>query len=239
MVELFRFHDRADGGRRLAAQLSDYAGRSDVIVLGLPRGGLVVAHEVAIALKAPLDVFPVRKLGVPGHPELAMGAVAGGGIEVLNREVLAELALSNAAVREVAARERLELERREALYRGNRPAPVVRGRVVILVDDGLATGSTMQAALLALRQQEPARLVAAVPVGAREACEQLAAIADQVVCIMMPEPFRAVGLWYEDFDQTTDEEVRRRLLAHQSAVEASQESHDCEPIGAFDAPDER
>jgi predicted phosphoribosyltransferase len=235
MVELFRFHDRADGGRQLAARLSDYANRSDVIVLGLPRGGLVVAHEVAIALNAPLDVFPVRKLGVPGHAELAMGAIAGGGVEVLNRDLLAEIGLSDAAVRDVAARERRELERREALYRGSRPSTAVRGRIVILVDDGLATGSTMQAALLALRQQAPARLIAAVPVGAREACDQLAAIADQVICLLTPDPFRAVGLWYEDFDQTTDDEVRRRLLAHQSAMDADRQFHDGEAIPAFDA----
>jgi erythromycin esterase-like protein/predicted phosphoribosyltransferase len=206
-----RFHDRADAGRQLAAQLTKYAGRSDVIVLGLPRGGIPVAHQVAARLKAPLDVFLVRKLGVPGHPELAMGAIAAGGIEVLSRDLIRDLDIPHALVEQVAVRERLELERRDVLYRGNRRSFVVRGRTVILVDDGLATGSTMQAAIIALRQHAPARIVVAVPVGARETCEQLRRIADELVCVSMPEPFRAVGLWYEEFAQTSDEEVKRLL----------------------------
>jgi erythromycin esterase-like protein/pyrimidine operon attenuation protein/uracil phosphoribosyltransferase len=191
--------------------LTKYAGRSDVIVLGLPRGGIPVAHQVAARLKAPLDVFLVRKLGVPGHPELAMGAIAAGGIEVLSRDLIRDLDIPHALVEQVAVRERLELERRDVLYRGNRRPLVVRGRTVILVDDGLATGSTMQAAIIALRQHAPTRIVVAVPVGARETCEQLRRIADELVCVSMPEPFRAVGLWYEEFAQTSDEEVKRLL----------------------------
>ena len=206
-----RFHNRVDAGRQLAAQLTEYAGRSDVIVLGLPRGGVPVAHEVATRLKAPLDVFLVRKLGVPGHPELAMGAIAVGGIEVLNWDLIRDLGIPHALVEQVAVRERLELERRDALYRGNRRPAVVRDRTVILVDDGLATGSTMQAAILALQQHAPARIVVAVPVGARETCERLARTADAIVCVSMPEPFNAVGLWYEEFSQTTDDEVTRLL----------------------------
>ena len=208
-----RFHDRVDAGRQLGAQLTKYADRSDVIVLGLPRGGIPVAREVATHLKAALDVFLVRKLGVPGHPELAMGAIAAGGIEVLNRDLIRDLGIPGALVEQVAVRERLELERRDALYRGNRRPAVIRDRTVILVDDGLATGSTMKAAILALRQQAPAHIVVAVPVGARETCEELGRIADEVVCVSTPEPFRAVGLWYEEFTQTSDEEVKRVLAA--------------------------
>ena len=208
-----RFPNRTEAGRQLAAQLTKYAGRSDVIVLGLPRGGIPVAYEVATRLETPLDVFLVRKLGVPGHPELAMGAIADGGIEVLSQDLIRDLGIPHALVEQVAVRERLELERRDALYRGNRRPPVVRDRTVILVDDGLATGSTMQAAILALRQHAPARIVVAVPVGARETCEQLRRIADEVVCVSMPEPFRAVGLWYDEFSQTSDEEVKRLLAA--------------------------
>lgn len=206
-----RFRDRTDAGRQLAARLTEYAGRSDVIVLGLPRGGIPVAREVATALEAPLDVFLVRKLGVPERPELAMGAIAAGGIEVLSRDLIRDLGIPHALVEQVAVRERLELERRDALYRGRRRPAVVRDRTIILVDDGLATGSTMHAAILALRQHAPARIVVAVPVGARETCEQLRRIADEVVCLSMPDPFRAVGLWYEQFDQTSDEEVTRLL----------------------------
>jgi erythromycin esterase-like protein/predicted phosphoribosyltransferase len=215
-----RFRNRVEAGRQLAARLTAYAGRSDVIVLGLPRGGIPVAHEVAMRLKAPLDVFLVRKLGVPGHPELAMGAIAQGGVEVLSRDLIHDLGIPHVLVEQVAVRERLELERRDVLYRrGCRPA-VVRDRTVILVDDGLATGSSMQAAILALRQQAPARIVVAVPVGARETCERLARIADEVVCVSMPEPFNAVGLWYEQFSQTTDEEVRSLLAATPSSDSA-------------------
>ena len=208
-----RFRNRADAGRQLAAHLTKYAGRSDVVVLGLPRGGIPVAHEVAAQLKAHLDVFLVRKLGVPGHPELAMGAIAEGGIEVLSRDLIQDIGVPHALVEQVAVRERLELERRDVLYRGGRRRAVVRDCTVILVDDGLATGSTMQAAILALRQHAPARIVVAAPVGARDTCERLARIADEVVCVAMPEPFSAVGLWYEEFAQTTDDEVKRLLAA--------------------------
>jgi putative phosphoribosyl transferase len=208
-----RFRDRTDAGRQLAARLGQFARHPDVVVLGLPRGGVPVAKEVATRLEAPLDVFLVRKLGVPGHPELAMGATAEGGIQVLSSDLIQELGIPAALVDQVAVRERLELERRDAMYRGSRSAAQVRDRTVILVDDGLATGSTMQAAVLALRQQQPRRIVVAVPVGAREACEALAQSADEVVCVTMPEPFNAVGLWYEDFSQTSDEEVRRLLDA--------------------------
>jgi len=206
-----RFHDRIGAGRQLAAALMAYAQRSDVVVLGLSRGGVPVAHEVASRLNAPLDVFLVRKLGVPGHPELAMGAIAEGGIQVLSRDVIEGLCVPHAVIEQVAVRERLELERRDVEYRGARRPIAVRDRIVILVDDGLATGSTMQAALLALRQQRPARIVVAVPVGARETCDRLRRIADEVVCPVMPEPFNAVGLWYEEFSQTSDEEVKRLL----------------------------
>jgi predicted phosphoribosyltransferase len=214
-----RFIDRADAGRQLAARLTEYAARSDVVVLGLPRGGVPVAYEVAEGLSAPLDVFVVRKLGVPGQPELAMGAIAAGGVEVLSRDLIRELGIPTALVERVAARERLELDRRDALYRGGRQAAQVADRTVILVDDGLATGSTMEAALLALRQQRPARLVVAVPVGARDSCDRLRRFADDVVCVRAPEPFNAVGLWYEAFDQTTDDEVAALLAKASSARE--------------------
>jgi len=206
-----RFHARIDAGRQLAAALTAYAHRSDVIVLGLPRGGVPVAHEVAARLGAPLDVFLVRKLGVPGHQELAMGAIAEGGIRVLSRDVIEALGVPHAVIEQVAVRERLELERRDVEYRGARRPIAVRDRAVILVDDGLATGSTMEAAIVALRQQRPARIVVAVPVGARETCDRLRRIADEVVCPAMPEPFDAVGLWYEEFTQTSDDEVKRLL----------------------------
>jgi predicted phosphoribosyltransferase len=182
-----------------------------VIVLGLPRGGIPVAYEVASALGTPLDAFLVRKIGVPGHSELAMGAIAAGGIEVLNLDLIRDLGIPHALVEQVAVRERLELERRDAVYRGGRPPVAVRNRTVILVDDGLATGSSMQAAVLALRRQSPARIVVAVPVGSRETCARLARIADEVVAVSTPEPFYAVGSWYEDFSQTTDAEVERLL----------------------------
>ena len=208
-----RFRNRSDAGRQLAARLTEYEGRSDVVVLGLPRGGVPVAAEVAKRLKAPLDVFLVRKLGVPGHPELAMGAIAEGGVEVRSEDLIRDLGVPNALVQQVAVRERLELERRDTLYRGGRQAPAVRDRTVILVDDGLATGSSMQAAVLALRQHAPARIVVAVPVGARETCDRMRRLADQVVCVATPEPFNAVALWYEEFSQTTDEEVRQALAA--------------------------
>jgi len=208
---MIRFKNRSEAGRFLAEQLSAYANRPDTLVLALPRGGVPVAYEVAKALGAPLDVFQVRKLGLPGHEELAMGAIATGGVRVRNPEVVEYLRIPDEVIDEVTARERRELERRERLYREGRPALSPRGRVVILVDDGLATGSTMLAAVLALRQQQPASIVVAVPVAAKQTCEELRAVADEVVCAVAPDPFYAVGLWYEDFAQTTDEEVRELL----------------------------
>ena len=206
-----RFLNREDAGRRLATHLTRYAGRSDVIVLGLPRGGVPVAGEVAQRLQAPLDVFLVRKLDVPGHSELAMGAIAEGGVEVLSDDLIRDLGIPQRVVQQVAVRERMELDRRDAQYRSGRTLPSVRGHIVILVDDGLATGSTMQAAVTALRRLEPARVVVAAPVGARDTCARMKLFADEVVCVEMPEPFQAVGLWYEQFAQTTDEEVKRSL----------------------------
>ena len=211
------FRDRTEAGRLLAAKLTAYANRPDVIVLALPRGGVPVAYEVARALNAPLDVFLVRKLGVPGYEELAMGAIATGGVRVLNDQLVGGLRIPDYIVDEVAASEQQELTRRERLYRGDRPAPDVRGRTVILVDDGLATGATMLAAVKALRQQQPARIVVAVPTASPETCEQLRAEVDDIICAITPEPFHAVGLWYEDFSQTKDEEVRD-LLARSEQV---------------------
>jgi len=206
-----RFFDRREAGRRLAAELADYATQPDVRVLALPRGGVPVAYEVARALDAPLDVFVVRKLGVPGHEEYAMGAIASGGVVLLNQDVVRSAGVSDAEVQRVLADERLELERRERRYRGESAPPDVAGKTVILVDDGLATGSTMLAAVAALRQERPARIIVAVPVSATSTCEALRAVADEVVCSVTPEPFYAVGLWYDDFAQTSDEEVHRLL----------------------------
>jgi predicted phosphoribosyltransferase len=208
-----RFHNRTDAGRQLAERLAAYADRPDVLVLALPRGGVPVGYEVARALGAPLDVFLVRKLGVPGYEELAMGAVASGGVRVLNDEIVRGLGISEDEIDAAVARELQELGRRERLYRRSRPTPNVAGRTVILVDDGLATGATMRAAVAALRQQHPARIVVAVPTASPDTCEALKAEADDVICAMTPEPFFAVGHWYEDFTQTTDNEVRE-LLAH-------------------------
>jgi predicted phosphoribosyltransferase len=205
------FQDRADAGARLANRLRRYAGRADVLVLALPRGGLPVGYEVARALRVPLDVFGVRKLGVPGHEELAMGAIASGGVRVLNEDVVRQIAIPDEVIEEVAARENQELERRELAYRDGRPRPEIRDKVVILVDDGLATGATMRAAVAALRRLDPARIVVAVPVGALDTCRELANEADEVVCLATPEPFVAVGVWYRDFGQTTDDEVRELL----------------------------
>jgi predicted phosphoribosyltransferase len=205
------FRDRRDAGRRLAAKLTAYTDRPDVLVLALPRGGVPVAYEVAQALRAPLDVFLVRKLGVPGHEELAMGAIATGGVLVLNDEVVQGLRIPPHVIEAVAAQEQQELARRERLYRSDRPPPEVSGRTVILIDDGLATGATMRAAAAALRQQQPARLVIAVPIAAPSTCEELRDEADEIICAVTPEPFYAVGLWYEDFSPTTDEEVRDLL----------------------------
>ena len=206
-----QFGDRREAGQVLASELGAFAGRSDLLVLGLPRGGVPVAWEVARALDAPLDVFLVRKLGVPGHEELAMGAIASGGVRVINDYVVQSLRIPEHAIDAVAAREQEELERRERAYRGDRPPPEVREHTVILVDDGLATGSTMRAAAAALREQRPRELVVAVPVAARETCDAFRSEVDQVVCAMTPEPFYAVGMWYRDFSQTTDEEVHELL----------------------------
>jgi putative phosphoribosyl transferase len=212
------FRDRADAGRQLAGRLGAYAGRKDVRVLGLPRGGVPVAAEVARVLGAPLDVFVVRKLGVPGHEELAMGAIASGGVRVLNDEVVGVLRIPPAEIEAAASRAAAELRRRESLYRGDRPPVDVRGRSVILVDDGLATGSTMRAAAAALRRLEPARTVVAVPVAAPETFADLRREVDEVVSVLLPESFYAVGAWYEDFSQTTDAEVRRYLDAARAAA---------------------
>jgi len=215
------FRDRTEGSQLLAQKLTAYRNQPEVLVLGLPRGGVPVAFEVAKALNAPLDVFLVRKLGVPGHEELAMGAIASGGVRVLNSEVVQGLNLSSEAIDKVAAKEQQELERRERAYRGNRPPLDVRDRTVIIVDDGLATGATMRAAAVALRQQQPGRIVIGVPVSAPETCNQFRAEVDEIVCAVTPQPFYAVGLWYENFSQTTDEEVRdllERAAREQSAV---------------------
>jgi predicted phosphoribosyltransferase len=184
-----------------------------VLVLALPRGGVPVAFEVAAALAAPLDVFLVRKLGVPGHPELAMGAIAAGGVEILNEALIRDLGVPSALVEQTAVRERIELERRDQLFRGGRRPAIVRDRTVVLVDDGLATGSTMEAAIVALRQHAPERIVVAVPVGARNTCDRIRRIADRLVCLQTPEPFNAVGQWYDAFEQTGDDEVIRVLAA--------------------------
>ncbi|HUX34659.1 MAG TPA: phosphoribosyltransferase [Gemmatimonadaceae bacterium] len=208
-----RFHDRREAGQALADLLRAYAHDPQLLVLGLPRGGVPVAAEVAEALHAPLDVFVVRKLGVPGHEEYAMGAIASGGIRVLNHEVIRQLHLPIDAVEHVERSERLELARRELLYRGDRPAPALAGATVVLVDDGLATGSTMLAAIAAVRTQHPARIIVAVPVASVEACDAVRRQADACVCAFTPDPFYGVGMWYQTFEQTTDGEVQRLLAA--------------------------
>jgi predicted phosphoribosyltransferase len=205
------FHDRADAGRALARRLARYANRPNVLVLALPRGGVPVAYEVARALHAPLDVFLVRKLGVPGQEELAMGAIATGGVRVINEDVVNLLQIPDEVIDSVAEAQWRELERRERAYRDDRPLPDVRGRTVILIDDGLATGSSMRAAVAALRQQRPARIVVAVPVASASTCDDFRAEVDEVVCAQTPEPFYAVGSWYEDFTQTSDDEVHALL----------------------------
>ncbi len=193
------------------AKLESYANRPDVLVLGLPRGGVPVAFEIGRALRTPLDVFVVRKLGLPGQEELAMGAIASGGVTVLNHEVVHAFGISNATIEEVSSRETEELLRREALYRGNKPPLEISGRTVILIDDGLATGSSMAAAIAALRKQKPAKIIVGVPVAAPSVCEELRAQADDIVCAATPEPFYAVGAWYQDFSQTTDREIHDLL----------------------------
>lgn len=210
------FENRSEAGRWLAERLQSYAGRPDVIVLGLPRGGVPVAFEVARALKAPLDVFLVRKLGLPGHEELAMGAIASGGVRVLNDDVVGAMSVAPHVIDTVAAREERELERREKAYRGERPLPDLAGRTVIVVDDGLATGSTMRAAAAALRRMGPSRVVVAVPVAAADSCAQIGREVDELVCAHTPEPFLAVGRWYRDFSETSDDEVRALLEAAQA-----------------------
>jgi predicted phosphoribosyltransferase len=215
-----RFADRRHAGLALREHLDMYAGRTDLVVLALPRGGVPIGYEVARHLHAPLDVLVVRKLGAPRHPEFAIGAVAGGGITVLDDAFIAAYRVPAPVLDAIVQRERAEVARRERAYRANRPPVVVKGQTVIVVDDGLATGSTMQAAVLALRRQGPAAIIVAVPVGSREACDALKKVADDVICPLMPEPFSAVGLWYRDFSETTDDEVRQ-LLAQATPAERS------------------
>jgi predicted phosphoribosyltransferase len=205
------FKDRRDAGRKLAQKLLEYANRGDVVVLALPRGGVPVAFEVAKALHAPLDIFLVRKLGVPGHEELAMGAIASGGVRVLNNSVIQLLRIPDELIDLAAAKEQQELERRERAYRGDRPKPEVRGRTIILVDDGLATGASMRAAIAALRTQEPAKIIVSVPTAAPETCAEFEAEVDDIICAPTPQNGCGVGAWYEDFSQTTDAEVRELL----------------------------
>lgn len=205
------FQNRSEAGRRLAAQLKSYSNQADVIVLGLPRGGVPVAYRVADALNAPLDVYLVRKLGVPGHEEMAMGAIAADGVRYLNFDLINQLEISTQAIKRVVDAEQRELARREAAYRHGRPPLDLADRTVLIVDDGLATGATMTAAVQSVQRQSPKRVVVAVPVASPEICSQLAAEVSQVVCTETPQPFYAVGLWYEQFDQTTDEEVKELL----------------------------
>lgn len=205
------YRDRVEAGELLAEQLLEFRGREDVVVLALPRGGVPVAHQLARVHGLPLDVYVVRKLGVPGHEELAMGAIATGGVRVLNEDVVIPLGIPHEVVDSVARSEQIELERREQLYRGTRAPIRLANKTVILVDDGLATGSTMRAAVKAVRQQDPARVIVAVPVGSPSTCADLAREADEVVCVRTPDPFVAVGLWYRDFAPTTDDEVRELL----------------------------
>src|SRR6266851_4136740 len=214
------FVNRRHAGSVLAGLLKHYADRPNVLVLALPRGGVPVAFEVAQALNAPLDVFVVRKLGVPGQEELAMGAIATGGVRVLNDDIVGYLGLSEEVIDRVAAREKKELDRRERIYRGDNAAPLVQGRTLILIDDGLATGSTMHAAVAALRKQQPSRIVVAVPVASPEACEELRSEVNETICAATPRPFQGVGRWYQDFSQTSDEEVHE-LLAQARASATS------------------
>jgi predicted phosphoribosyltransferase len=206
-----RFLDRRDAGKQLAARLMHYRGRTDVLVLGLPRGGVPVAYEVARGLQVPLDVFVVRKLGAPGHEELAMGAIASGGVQVINQDVVHQLQISQLDIEAAALRETLELERRERDYRNGCPPLEVHGRTAILIDDGLATGATMRAAIAALRQRDAGKIVVAVPVAAPRTCAEMERYVDEMVCLLTPQDFQAVGEWYEDFSQTSDQEVRHLL----------------------------
>jgi putative phosphoribosyl transferase len=217
-----RFRDRQHAGRELARALAPrYGGRDDVVVLALPRGGVPVAYEVATALGAPLDVFVVRKVGVPGHEELAMGAIASGGVLVLDEGVLRALGISRDELQRAVATERRELQRREAAYRGSREPPELAGKTIILVDDGLATGATMKAAAEAVRKYDPAAIVVAVPVASAQTCDEFRHEIDDIVCLVTPEPFHAVGLWYEDFSPTSDEEVQDLLARASEPAEAA------------------
>ena len=211
VVSIQTFADRVEAGQLLAGKLAAYRDRDDVLVLALPRGGVPVASEVARALNVPFDVFVVRKLGVPGHEELAMGAIASSGVKQINRDVVDALGIPANVIDAVAAREQRELERREQAYRGNRPPLTLINKTLIIVDDGLATGSTMRAAVMAARQHQPARVIVAAPVGAVSTCADLATEADDVVCVRTPDPFVAVGMWYRDFTETSDHEVRSLL----------------------------
>jgi putative phosphoribosyl transferase len=213
-----RFEDRREAGRYLASKLTKYDDREDALVLGLPRGGIPVAFEVAHVLHLPLDVFLVRKLGVPGHEELAMGAISTGEVRVLNQDVINQLSIDEKTIDRVARQEMQELHRRQEAYRGDRPEPQIEGRTVILVDDGLATGATMMAAVTALRQQNPAGIVVAVPTASQEICSHIEKYVDEVVCAITPDPFWGVGLWYENFEQTTDAEVRKLLLENAERI---------------------
>jgi predicted phosphoribosyltransferase len=219
-METRRFRDRTEAGRLLAERLRGYAGRDDVVVLALPRGGVPVAYEVAKELGAPLAVFVVRKLGVPGYEELAMGAIASGGVVVLDEGLLRRLGIGRTQIQDAIAREAQELERREEAYDGRRAATKLDGKTVILVDDGLATGSTMRAAALAVRELKPDRVVVAVPVASAETCDEFRAVVDEVLCQVTPRPFHAVGFWYDDFSQTSDDEVRE-LLERAEALSAA------------------
>jgi putative phosphoribosyl transferase len=225
IVEQFR--DRTEAGQVLATKLAAYANRPDVVVLALPRGGVPVAFEIARALHAPLDVIIVRKLGVPGQKELALGAIASGGVRVLNDDVVQMLAISDEVINEIAVQEQHEVERRERLYRADRPAIDVHGRTVILVDDGIATGATMRAAVTAVRQFQPAHIIIAVPAAASSTCDEFAAEVDELVCVIRPEAFFAVGFWYKHFSQTTDEEVRDLLqqAAHEPSITPRKQHH--------------
>lgn len=205
------YEDRREAGAELATRLGHFRGRNDVVVLALPRGGVPVGAEVARALDAPLDIFLVRKLGLPGHPELAMGAIASGGVRVLNHDVVSWYRIPETVIDQAAREEQIELERRERAYRDGRTPAELQDRVVLLIDDGLATGSTMKAAVQAVRARRPARIVVAVPVGSPDTCREFAGIADEIICVRTPEHFSAVGQWYLDFSQTTDDEVRTLL----------------------------
>jgi len=217
------FENRAEAGRQLAEKLDKYSGREDVIVLGLPRGGVPVAYEVAKRLRAPLDVFIVRKLGVPGFEELAAGAIASGGVRVLNEDVIRAIPYADEAIEAVTVKETAELERREHIYREGRPPPELRDRIVILVDDGLATGATMRAAVKALRQRGTAKIVVAVPVGPPDTCRELEEEADETICLSRPAFFQAVGQYYEDFSQTSDDDVRELLSSAAQNISGDQQ----------------